>query len=127
MSRSTSRRRASAMAEINITPLVDVLLILLVILMLVMPAFVKRVPVELPQTQFAGAPVPVASMRVFLKDEGRVYVDDQPVPRSDLLERVKPGVSVEVGAAKDVRYEDLMHLVAEIQSRNPRDISLLTN
>ena len=117
----------SAIADINITPLVDVLLILLVIIMLAMPAFVKRVPVELPVTQFAGAPVPVASLKVYLSEEGKIFVENQAVPRGDLLERIRPGVSVEVGASKGVRYEDLLSLVAEMQARNPREISLLSS
>jgi biopolymer transport protein TolR len=120
------RRRLSAMSDINITPLVDVLLILLVVIMLAMPAFVKRAPVDLPQTQFGGAPTPVASLRVYVDVEGRTFLDDKPVSRGDILERVGPGTSVELGADKAVTYEALMSLMTDLQAKNPRELSLLS-
>lgn len=109
----------------GIIPLVDVLLVLVVVLML-LPSFVKRMPVQLPQTSFSAVPVAVSSVKVFLNEKGQVFLDDRLVPLEAVLAKVAPGVTVELGADENVKYAVLMQVMAEIQNRNPREIALMT-
>lgn len=113
-------------AEVNVAPLVDVLLILLVILLLAMPTFHKRAPVDLPSTALTGEPSPVAAVRLFVGRDGALYLDDNKVDISRALAKVTENSSVELGADKDVKYSDLMHLMAALQARKPRELSLVT-
>lgn len=114
------------LASINITALVDVLLVLLVIMMLALPMYVNRLPVVLPETSLAGAPVLANALPVALKTDGTLLMNASPTDLATVLRHITSEVSVEVAADADVRYEDLAQLVAHIQSRGPKEIMLLT-
>lgn len=118
--------RRKPLAAVNITPLVDVLLILLVVVMLAMPMFVKRLPVELPQTDLAGAPVVAKTLSVSLLPDGALMVNDSPVTMVDIERRITADTSVELSVDRDVRYEQIALTIAAIQKKNPRDIALVT-
>lgn len=114
------------LAAVNITPLVDVLLILLVVVLLAMPMFVKRLPVDLPQTDLAGAPVVAKTLSVSLLESGQLMVEMSPVSLDDLARRIKPDTSIELSVDREVRYEQIAKTIAELQKKNPRDIALVT-
>jgi len=111
---------------INVTPLVDVLLILLVILMLVAPLAVKRLPVELPRTELAGAPVLLEALQVALEQDGRLHLDGSPVSLSELRQRISPEVSVELYVDKDTPYEQLARVAGTLQAAGPKEVILMT-
>lgn len=114
------------LATINITPFVDVLLILLVVVMLAMPMFVKRLPVELPQTELAGAPILVKTLPVSLLASGTLMSEDSLMTLQDIERRVTPETTIELSVDRDVRYEDITKLIVGLQKMNPRDIALVT-
>lgn len=114
------------LASINITPFVDVLLILLVVVMLAMPMFVKRLPVELPQTELAGAPILVKTLPVSLLTSGTLMSEDSLMTLQDIERRVTPETTIELSVDRDVRYEDITKLIVGLQKMNPRDIALVT-
>lgn len=114
------------LAAVNITPLVDVLLILLVVVLLAMPMFVKRLPVDLPQTDLAGAPVVAKTLSVSLLESGQLMVEMSPVSMDDLARRIKPDTSIELSVDREVRYEQIAKAIADLQKKNPRDIALVT-
>lgn len=118
--------RRKPLAAINITPLVDVLLILLVVLMLAMPMFVKRLPVDLPQTSLAGSPAPVKALEVSVREDGGWWVKGSPVSKAHALSQITPETSVELSADKSVRYEALAQAIAAIQEKAPKEIALVT-
>lgn len=120
---STHRR---PLASINITPLVDVLLILLVVLMLAMPMFVKRLPVDLPVTDLAGAPTPMQALAVSILKDGRLQIKDSPTDLAGLSVRISPATTVELSVDKEVPYDTLAKVVVAVQARNPKEIILLT-
>lgn len=123
------RRRSTRrpLAAINVTPLVDVLLILLVIVMLAMPAFVKSLPLQLPRVDTMGAPQVRSSVRVYLTEQGKLLVDEVPATLEQALDRARPGVSVEVAADRRTPYQQVASLLAALQARSPRDVTLLVN
>lgn len=122
----SSHPRRSAVASINITPLVDVLLILLVVLMLAMPMFVKRLPVDLPVTDMAGTPTPMKALPVAILRDGKLQVSGSPVDLAGLGVRITSQTTVELSVDKEVTYESLAQVVAAIQARNPKEVILLT-
>jgi len=96
-------RVSSSLAEINVVPLVDVMLVLLVIFMVAAPLMKQGFPVQLPQSKesmpLKVSPVTVSVPRSFRKDQ-RVRIEDESVPLSTLAERLKQALSDR--AAKDV-------------------------
>jgi len=118
--------RRKHLATVNITPLVDVLLILLVVLMVSMPMFVKRMPVDLPQTDMAGVPVVSKSLSISLREDGSLMLDMSPVTLADLAKRITPETSIELSVDREVRYEQIATTIAALQKKNPRDIALVT-
>jgi len=114
------------LASINVTPLVDVLLILLVVMMLAMPMFVKKLPVDLPQTSVDGAPTVVHSLSVSLLPDGNLMVDNNPMTLAMVKTRISPDVSVELNVDRTVTYDKVANLIAELQDSKPRDIALMT-
>lgn len=113
-------------SHINITPLVDVLLILLVILMLVAPLAVKRLPVELPRTELAGTPVLVKALQLTVSADGNLSVDGTPVTTPELRQRIRPDTSVELYIDKSVTYERLAQVANEVQAAGPKEVVLVS-
>lgn len=120
---ATQRR---PIASINVTPLVDVLLILLVVMMLAMPMFVKKLPVDLPQTTLSGAPTVVKSISIALSKDDKLFVDGNPATMAVVKLQVNDTVSVELSIDQEVPYRKVANLIADIQELKPKDISLMT-
>jgi len=108
ISNRSGRRRArgvrvsSSLAEINVVPLVDVMLVLLVIFMVAAPMMQQGFPVKLPQSRrsvAASAPVTVTIPLTFHRDR-RVQIDGSPVPLSGLDEQIRHALEAKSG--KDV-------------------------
>src|ERR1044071_1316251 len=82
--RRYGRGRRGALSEINVTPLVDVMLVLLIIFMISAPLLTAGVPVELPKTE-AGAMQDVPDpITISIRADGSLYVGDAPIPFANL-------------------------------------------
>jgi biopolymer transport protein ExbD len=114
------------LAAINVTPLVDVLLILLVIMMLAMPLFVKRLPVELPRTGVNAAPIAANTLHVALDANGQLYLEGTPSELASVLERIQDNTSVELAVDESTPYGQAAVLVARLQEKQPREVILAT-
>lgn len=124
--RSRSNKRQS-IAAINITPLVDVLLVLVAILMLLLPLYIKKLPVSLPKTQSTveAAPELSKSLMVSFDAASMFYIDQATVSEEQLLKQINPSVTVKFAVSKDVKYEDLAKAITKIKEKNPKEISLV--
>ena len=80
--------RRAPMAEINVTPLVDVMLVLLIIFMVTAPLLVAGVPVDLPQNRAAPLDQQAQPVQVSLDGTGAIFIDDQPVAEAALPQRL---------------------------------------
>ena len=78
-SRGSRRGRRAPMAEINVTPLVDVMLVLLIIFMVTAPLLVSGVPIDLPQSRAAALDQNVRPVQVVIDKNGAITIDDKPV------------------------------------------------
>jgi biopolymer transport protein TolR len=86
---SGGRRRGRApMAEINVTPLVDVMLVLLIIFMITAPLLMTGVPVNLPDSRAKALDQPKKPVQITIDAKGQVYLDDQPIEDDALAARL---------------------------------------
>src|SRR3954468_8184320 len=84
--RSGRRRRSrrQSLSEINVTPLVDVMLVLLIIFMISAPLLTAGVPLELPKTEASAMSEQTEPMNVSIQGDGTVYLQEAPVPFDQL-------------------------------------------
>ena len=81
-------RRNKMMSEINVTPFVDVVLVLLIIFMVAAPMMTAGVAIDLPQTQAGEMDTPRTPITVSVTPDGAVYVGEDPVPSGGLVAAV---------------------------------------
>lgn len=91
------RGRRAPMADINVTPLVDVMLVLLIIFMVTAPLLTAGVPVELPESQAKALEQQQKPVQISVTDTGQVYIDDERV-RDDALPARLAAVAARKGA-----------------------------
>jgi biopolymer transport protein ExbD len=120
------------MAEINITPMVDVMLVLLIIFMVAAPLLVAGVPVELPKTSAARVGQSKKPMVVTLATDGRVQIRNDFIDRTQLVDRLRAMRATEGDAViyvrgdKKVAYGDVMDLLGLVGQSGYARVSLLS-
>jgi biopolymer transport protein TolR len=119
-------------AEINVTPFVDVMLVLLVVFMVTAPLMMLQVPVELPKVDAETMEKPPAPIVLVLNKQRRVFLDDNQVSRAALFERLKelnterPQAVVYVGADEGVPYGEVLKLLSTAGVAGFAQVSLLS-
>ncbi len=86
--RRRGRRRFRPMSEINVTPFVDVMLVLLIIFMVAAPLLTVGVPVDLPETEAGALPGQDEPLAVTIAADGRIYVQDTEVQLTDMTAKL---------------------------------------
>lgn len=131
---SRSRRgRYSPMAEINVTPFVDVMLVLLVVFMVTAPLLSVGVPVELPKTTAAVISNPDEPIVISIDAQHRVYIQETEVPLENLAARlqaitgVKPDTRIFVRGDRAIEYGRVMRVMGSIAEAGFSKVSLLAN
>src|SRR5438876_694599 len=106
--RATGRYRP--MSEINVTPLVDVMLVLLVVFMVTAPLLTVGVPVELPQTQAPPINEPKEPLVITVNRDGAIFIQETTVPVDSLVARLQsitgsnPDAALYVRGDKEINY-----------------------
>jgi biopolymer transport protein TolR len=121
------------MAEINVTPMVDVMLVLLIIFMVAAPLLTVGVPVELPKTAATALPTEKEEpLTIALTADGQILLQTSPVARADLIPRLR-AVSEERKSGKiflradgAIPYEQVMQVMGALNASGFRDIGLVT-
>ena len=85
---SSRRGRRQPMSEINVTPLVDVMLVLLIIFMVTAPLLVAGVPVDLPQSRAGALDKEEKPVAISLDGQGRIFIDHEQVAEAALADRL---------------------------------------
>ena len=93
--RRRRRRKSAIMSEINVTPMVDVMLVLLIIMMVAAPMMTSGVTVDLPRTSASEMPSQTRPVTVAVTPEGAIFVDETPVDEASLLTTVSGLATVE--------------------------------
>src|SRR5471032_277137 len=87
-SRGRGRMRRRVMAEINVTPFVDVMLVLLIVFMVTAPLLTVGVPVDLPKTKAQALSQDRQPLTVTLRRDGRIYLQNAPIAEDDLVTKL---------------------------------------
>jgi biopolymer transport protein TolR len=134
MSRSRGRRRHRPMSEINVTPFVDVMLVLLIIFMVAAPLLTAGVPLQLPETEAEPLPQPQEEpLTIQLAADGRVYVMDTEVPPGDLSARLSAIAAerrddqVFLRADAGLSYGRVMEVMGALNAGGFNSIALVTD
>ncbi len=123
--------RHRALAEINITPLVDVMLVLLIISMLAAPMLQKGITLELPATE-TSKDITDPRTVVSVDREGRLRLDDKPVHPDLLVSRMKalasgnPGDTVFLRADRLMPYGEVLYVMDLIRKAGVTRVALVT-
>ena len=85
--------RYGAMADINMTPFIDVMLVLLIIFMVAAPLLATGVAVDLPQTKSAPLNIEQKPVSISIDEKGQIFLMDQPVAVDQLVDKLKAAIA----------------------------------
>ena len=126
-------RRRAPMAEINVTPLVDVMLVLLIIFMVTAPLLVAGVPVNLPDSRAKPLEQQQKPVQISLDQAGKAYIDEVEVPMAALPDRLaaiphgEAGPQIYLRADRGLDYGRVMTVMGELSRAGLTKVSLVTN
>ena len=127
------RRRSRPMSEINVTPFVDVMLVLLIVFMVTAPLLTVGVPVDLPKTKAQALGQDREPLSVTIRKGGRIYVQNTPVGDDDLVPKLTAIAAngydqrIFVRGDKSVDYGRVMEVMAMISAAGFTHIGLVTD
>jgi biopolymer transport protein TolR len=132
---ATNNRRLAGryrpMSEINVTPLVDVMLVLLVVFMVAAPLLTVGVPVDLPQTQAPPITEPKEPLVITINGEGRIFIQEAEVPTEALVPRLQAitannsDAPLYVRGDKAINYGRVVEVMSLVSAAGFRKVSLI--
>jgi biopolymer transport protein ExbD len=135
MAFSNGNDAGTPMSEINVTPLVDVMLVLLIIFMITAPLMSHKTKVELPEANYekrdTDKPQVVQPITIAVTEDGRYFFNDEPVTRELLESRLSveaqkvPQPSVNIRGDKTVRYRFINDVVNIAQAQGMRQVGFV--
>jgi biopolymer transport protein TolR len=129
---TASQRDTATISQINVTPLVDVMLVLLVIFMVTAPIIQQGVQVNLPQAKAGAIPGTEELLVVTVAKNGKVYLNDNPMSVAELgdklraIRKLQKDKQVYLRADQDVRYGLVMKTIAEIKQAGIERLGMVT-
>jgi biopolymer transport protein TolR len=130
------RRRRPIMSEINVTPFVDVMLVLLIVFMVSAPLLTVGVPIDLPQSQAKALQQDNEPLTVSVNVDGQVYLQDKQIELDDLVPKLKaiidarhgdPNEQIYVRGDRKVDYGTMMKVMGRISGAGYHKVALVTN
>ncbi len=132
-SRSGRRRqRARPMSDINVTPFVDVMLVLLIVFMVTAPLLSAGVPVNLPEANAKPLAVDKEPMSITIDGDGRVFIKETEVPLDELVSKLTDAVGgnldqrIYIRGDRAVSYGTIMRVMGDINGAGFRNIGLVS-
>ncbi|HLS83939.1 MAG TPA: biopolymer transporter ExbD [Arenimonas sp.] len=133
MAFSSNSSGGGPMADINVTPLVDVMLVLLIIFMITAPLMSHKVKVELPQATLEEKPViEMPPITIAVTADGKTYWNDEQVTRDILDARLavtaqrQPQPQIDIRADDVTRYEFIHEIVQDIRKAGIRKVGFVS-
>ena len=129
------RGRRTPMAEINVTPMVDVMLVLLIIFMVTAPLLVAGVPVDLPDSKAGALDQEVKPVQISLDQNGAIFIDEAPVSEGGLSARLAQiavssrddgGPRIFLRADRGLDYGRVMRVMGELNAAGLRKVALVS-
>lgn len=130
---SSGRRGSNLISEINVTPLVDVMLVLLIIFMITSPLLLSGVNVDLPETNAKPVQGQEEPLSVTLTKNGDLYIMETKIELSGLSDKLKEILKekydsrIFVRGDKEVSYGRMMEIVGEINRAGYTKVALISN
>jgi biopolymer transport protein TolR len=119
------------MSEINVTPLVDVMLVLLVVFMVTAPLLTVGVPVDLPQTQAPAINEPKEPTVISVQKDGAIFIGETNIPIDTLVAKLQaitgsnPDAVLYVRGDKDINYGRVLEVMSLVSTAGFRKVSLV--
>ena len=129
------RGRRAPMSEINVTPLVDVMLVLLIIFMVTAPLLVAGVPVDLPKNRAQPLDQQAKPVQVSIDAKGKIFIDESPVSAAGLPSRLAQiaalpeppeGRRIYLRADKGLDYGQVMRVMGELNHAGLNRVALVS-
>jgi biopolymer transport protein TolR len=122
------------MSEINVTPMVDVMLVLLIIFMVSAPLLTVGVPIDLPQSQAKSLEQDKEPLTVSVNDQGKVFLQNAEIPVEELVPKLKAVTDARGGADerifvrgdRKVDYGTVMRVMGRLSAAGFRRVALIT-
>ena len=124
--------RYGAMADINMTPFIDVMLVLLIIFMVAAPLLATGVAVDLPQTKAGQLNIDQKPVAIAIDEKGQVFLMDQPVEIGQLVEQLKTAAKqgfderIYVRGSKAVNYGRVAEIMSLVTTAGYKKVALVT-
>ena len=131
--RYDSKKQQKLMSEINVTPFVDVMLVLLIIFMITAPLMKTGIEIELPQVNTPNIPESDEPLIVTINKNNEIFLSEKKVPGKNLkskltaIKNANPKVKIFIKADKVVSYQKLMEVMKKIIDSNITNVSLITD
>lgn len=128
-----ARRSFSPMSEINVTPMVDVMLVLLVIFMVTAPLLTTGIPIELPKTHAAPLAEPVEPLTIVVNSQGQIFIQETETPLEELTNKLiaitgnNPEARIYVRGDQSLTYGLIMQVMGTIGDAGYTKVALLTD
>jgi biopolymer transport protein TolR len=128
-------RRKPVMSEINVTPMVDVMLVLLIIFMVSAPLLTVGVPIDLPQTKANSLDQDKEPLAVSVNDKGQVFLQNSEIPVDELVPKLKAITDARGGfderiyvrGDRKVDYGTVMRVMGRLSAAGFRRVALVTD
>ncbi|MGI4753194.1 MAG: protein TolR [Janthinobacterium lividum] len=130
---SNRKSKRAVVSEINVTPLVDVMLVLLIIFMITSPMLVSGVNVDLPETNSSPISGQDEPLVVTINNKGEVFLFETPIERKHLTDKLvnitkeKKDTRIFVRGDKNVSYGEVVEIVSEIHAAGFSRVALISN
>ena len=129
-----ARHRRSVMAEINVTPMVDVMLVLLIIFMVSAPLLTVGVPIDLPRTQASSLGQDKEPLTISVNQKGEIYLQNSEVAMDDLVPKLQAVAQARGGTDarlyvrgdKGVDYGTMMRVMGRLSAAGFHRVALVT-
>jgi biopolymer transport protein TolR len=126
------RNRYKPMADINVTPMVDVMLVLLIVFMVAAPLLTVGVPVDLPKTSAAPITQPEKPLILTIDAQHKVYLQEMAIDVAEVIPRLqaitlnKPDTVIYVRGDKSVSYGEVLELMGNVVAAGFTKVSLIS-
>jgi biopolymer transport protein TolR len=131
--RSTGRKRKRLMSEINVTPMVDVMLVLLIIFMITSPMLVAGIEVDLPETDSAAVSGQTNPLIITVDKDGKIFLVKTKIEPKDLVAKLnaftkeKTDAPIFVQGDKNASYGTILDVMARINNAGFTKVTLLVS
>jgi biopolymer transport protein TolR len=132
---SRRRRRRAVMSEINVTPFVDVMLVLLIVFMVSAPLLTVGVPIDLPQSKAKALEQNNEPLAISVNQQGQIFLQNDEIKLDDLLPKLKAIIDARGGTSNDliyirgdktVAYGTMMRVMGRISGAGYHRVALVT-